>query len=148
MKLSDQKNVLLINRCYQEGSSLTLFIFSTVCCLLCMLYAARPHYSYSIPQLARPRFPLSLDSVLPKPPLSPSALSASPSHPPPSPLPLLSWDLAPVWFDVFGVPAGLNTPTPHCSFLPSCCLSYSAGIFLLWHQAGTPRLWDQGRDWI
>lgn len=133
------ENVLLINRSYQEGSSVTLFMFSTVCCLLCMLYSALPDFRSCIPQIVSPWCPLSLGSVLPNPLLSTSPLSASPRHPLQSPLPLLSWDPASVWLKSFNVPAGLNTSAPLCSFLPLCCLSYSASTSLLCNQV---------RDWI
>lgn len=59
------ENALLINHSYREGSSLALFIFSIIYCLLCMLYSALSYYRYSISQTASLQLPLSLGFVLP-----------------------------------------------------------------------------------
>lgn len=91
------ENVLLINRSYHEGSSLTLFIFflpstASSACSISLFYWCRS---------------LSLGFLLPKSSV-PQTLPAFPSYPFPSPLPLLSCDLAPARFDFFSAPAPLT----------------------------------------
>lgn len=111
------ENVLLINRSYHEGSSLTLFIFfSTIYCLLCMQY-----FSLLLVQNSG----LSASKILCPPGSQP--FSAIHSY-------LLS---ALLWSGSIQVRFLPCTCTPHCSFLPWCCLSFSAGTALLWDQEGT-----------